>query len=111
MDGVQVLAREVGGLDRSAMRNLADSLKAKIQPGIVVLGSADGQRVSLLVSVSEDLRGRVDARKVVRELASIVGGGGGGHATMAEAGGRDPERLGEALAATTGVVERLLEGS
>ncbi len=111
VDGVQVLAREVGGLDRSAMRNLADSLKAKIQPGIVVLGSTEGKRVSLLVSVSEDLRHRVDARKVIRELASIVGGGGGGHATMAEAGGRDPERLSEALAATTGVVERLLEGS
>jgi alanyl-tRNA synthetase len=111
VDGVQVLAREVAGLDRSAMRNLADSLKAEIQPGIVVLGSTEGKRVSLLVSVTEDLRHRVDAREVVRELAGIVGGGGGGHATMAEAGGRDPERLGEALAASTDVVERLLGAS
>ena len=71
----------------------------------------EGKRVLLRVLVREELRDRLDARKVVRELASIVGGGGGGHATMAEAGGRDPERLGEALAATTRVVERLLEGS
>jgi len=109
VDGVQVLAREVKGLDRTGIRSLADSLKEKIQPGIVVLGCAEDERVSLLVSVTEDLRDRLDARKVVRELASIVGGGGGGHATMAEAGGRKPERLAEALAATLGVVERMLE--
>lgn len=111
VNGIQILAREVKGLDRAAMRSLADSLKVKIEPGIVVLGSTEGKRVSLLVSVTEGLGQRVDARSVVRELALIVGGGGGGHATMAEAGGRNPERLDEALAAAPGVVEQLLEES
>ncbi len=109
VDGVQVLARQVSGLDRSAMRQLADSLKQKIQPGVVVLGSTEEGRVSLLVSVTDDLRDRLDAREVVKSLARIVGGGGGGHATMAEAGGRNPERLGEALEASSSAVGEALK--
>ena len=110
VDGVRVLARQVQDLDRSAMRNLADSLKAKIRPGIVVLGTVASGKAAILVSVTDDLSKRVDAREVIRELAPIVGGGGGGHATLAEAGGKHPNRLGEALGASAGVVQRLLGG-
>ena len=106
--GVKVLARQVEDLDRPAMRTLADTLKQKIRPGIVVLGSEAAGKAALLVSVSDDLRERLDARHVIRELAAIVGGGGGGHATLAEAGGKDPSRIPEALGASAGVVERLL---
>ncbi|MGD8374528.1 MAG: alanine--tRNA ligase [Acidobacteriota bacterium] len=108
VDGVRVLARQVEDLDRPGLRNLADSLKQKIAPGVVVLGTVAGEKVALLVAVSDELKERLDARVVIRELASIVGGGGGGHAAMAEAGGREPGRLAEALRSSLPVVRRLL---
>jgi alanyl-tRNA synthetase len=106
--GVKVLAREASGLDSAGMRQLSDTLLARIKSGVVVLGRSSDGKVSLIVRTSDDLTSRVPAGKVIKELAPIVGGKGGGKADMAEGGGALPEKLGEALEASFGVIEKLL---
>jgi len=106
--GVQVVAREASGLDSAGMRQLSDTLLARIKSGVVVLGRSSEGKVSLIVRTSADLTGRVPAGKVIKELAPIVGGKGGGKPDMAEGGGSQPEKLGEALEASFAVVEKLL---
>jgi alanyl-tRNA synthetase len=106
--GVKVLAREASGLDAAGMRQLSDTLLARIKSGVVVLGrNADG-KVSLIVRTSPDLLKRVPAGQVIKELAPMVGGRGGGKPDMAEGGGSQPEKLTETLEASYGVIERLL---
>jgi alanyl-tRNA synthetase len=106
--GVKVLAHDASGLDSAGMRQLSDTLLARIKSGVVVLGRSGDGKVSLIVRTSDDLTNRVPAGKVIKELAPIVGGKGGGKADMAEGGGALPEKLGEALEASYAVVERLL---
>jgi alanyl-tRNA synthetase len=106
--GVKVLAREASGLDAAAMRQLSDTLLARIKSGVVVLGRSGDGKVSLIVRTSPDLLKRVPAGQVIKELAPIVGGRGGGKPDMAEGGGSQPEKLAEALQASYGVIERLI---
>lgn len=106
--GVKVLAREASGLDSAGMRQLSDTLLDRIKSGVVVLGRSSDGKVSLIVRTSPDLIGRVPAGKIIKELAPIVGGKGGGKADMAEGGGAQPEKLSEALEASYAIVERLL---
>jgi alanyl-tRNA synthetase len=106
--GVLVLAREASGLDSAGMRQLSDTLLARIKSGVVVLGRSSDGKVSLIVRTSDDLTNRVPAGKVIKELAPIIGGKGGGKADMAEGGGSQPEKLNEALEASYAIVERLL---
>jgi alanyl-tRNA synthetase len=106
--GVQVLAREASGLDSAGMRQLSDTLLARIKSGVVVLGRNSDGKVSLIVRTSDDLTNRVPAGKVIKELAPIIGGKGGGKADMAEGGGSQPEKLSEALEASYAIIERLL---
>jgi alanyl-tRNA synthetase len=106
--GVKVLAREASGLDAQGMRQLSDTLLARINSGVVVLGRSNEGKVSLIVRTSPDLLKRVPAGQVIKELAPMVGGRGGGKPDMAEGGGSQPEKLAEALEASYGVVERLL---
>jgi len=106
--GVQVLAREASGLDAAGMRQLSDTLLARIKSGVVVLGRSSDGKVSLIVRTSDDLTNRVPAGKVIKELAPIIGGKGGGKADMAEGGGSQPEKLSEALEASYAIVEKLL---
>jgi alanyl-tRNA synthetase len=111
IDGVRAVLRRVQGLDKAALRDLADSLKSKLPSGVVVLASEtpDG-KVAIVVSVTPDLKGRVHAGQVVKEIAPIVGGGGGGRPDFAEAGGRDPGRIDEMLTGSRAVLERMLTG-
>jgi alanyl-tRNA synthetase len=106
--GVKVLAREATGLDAAAMRQLSDTLLARIKSGIVILGRSGDGKVSLIVRTSADLTGKVPAGQVIKELAPIVGGRGGGKADMAEGGGNQPENLGAALQKSYEIVERLM---
>ena len=106
--GVKVLAREASGLDAAAMRQLSDTLLARIKSGVVVLGRSSDGKVSLIVRTSADLTGKVPAGQVIKELAPIVGGRGGGKADMAEGGGNQPENLHLALEKSFEVVERLV---
>ena len=96
---VQIIVMEVKASTPDEMLELSDRLKQQNAPAAVVLGSKDDGRVHLVVNLDNSLEGRgLDAVKVVREAAALVGGGGGGRATMARAGGRDPEKLADALA-------------
>ena len=108
ISGVRVLAREASGLDAAGMRQLSDTLLARLKSGVVVLGRSSEGKASLIVRTSADLTKRIPAGQVIKELAPLVGGKGGGKPDMAEGGGPQPERLAEALQASFGVVERLL---
>jgi alanyl-tRNA synthetase len=111
VNGVRVLAREASGLDAAAMRQLSDTLLARIKSGVVVLGRSSDGKVSLIVRTSPDLIKRVPAGQVIKELAPLVGGRGGGKADMAEGGGSQPEKLDEALQSSYGIIERLLDNA
>jgi alanyl-tRNA synthetase len=106
--GVKVLAREASGLDAAGMRQLSDTLLARIKSGVVILGRSGEGKVSLIVRTSDDLTKRIPAGQVIKELAPMVGGRGGGKPDMAEGGGSQPEKLSDALEASYGVVEKLL---
>jgi alanyl-tRNA synthetase len=106
--GVKVVAHRVDNLERAQLRTLVDQLREKIGSGVVVLGSASNGSVSLIVGVTKDLTGRVQAGKVIAPVAQKVGGKGGGRPDLAEAGGKDAGALDAALAGAYAVVESLL---
>jgi alanyl-tRNA synthetase len=106
--GVKVLAHRVDNLERGQMRTLVDQLRDKLGSGVVVLGSATNGSVSLIVGVTKDLTGKIQAGKVIAPVAQKVGGKGGGRPDLAEAGGKDPGALDAALGEVYGVVEGLL---
>jgi alanyl-tRNA synthetase len=106
--GVKVLAHRVDNLERAQLRTLVDQLRDKIGSGVVVLGSASNGNVSLIVGVTKDLTGRVQAGKVIGPVAQKVGGKGGGRPDLAEAGGKDASALDAALDEAYMVVDSLL---
>jgi alanyl-tRNA synthetase len=109
VSGVKVLAQRVDALDRGQVRTLVDNLRGKLGSGVVVLGGVqeDG-KVALIVGVTKDLTSRVQAGKVVAQLAQMVGGSGGGRPDMAEAGGKDASQLDAALRSAPKVVGSFL---
>jgi alanyl-tRNA synthetase len=90
------------------MRTLIDQLRDKLGSGVVVLGSATNGNVALIVGVTKDLTSRIQAGKVIGQVAQKVGGRGGGRPDLAEAGGKDAAALDTALGAAYSVVEELL---
>ena len=108
--GVQVHVQRTDGLDVNGMRVLADQLRDKLKSGVVALGAAteDG-KVSLLVVVTKDLIGKLNAGDLIKVMAVEVGGTGGGRPEMAQAGGKNPARLDVALEKVFGLVEGILE--
>ena len=106
--GIKVLAKTVEGLDANAGRQLSDTLLARLKSGVVVLGRKDDGKVGIIVRVSEDLTDRIKAGNIIKEIAPIVGGRGGGKPDMAEGGGTMPEKLDEAIAASLKVIENFL---
>src|SRR5581483_9658032 len=99
IDGITVLATRVQGLDDKGLREMADRLRDRIKSGVVVLGAEQEGRALLLAAVTKDLTGRYHAGNIIKQLAPLVGGGGGGRPDFAQAGGKDPARLDAALAA------------
>jgi alanyl-tRNA synthetase len=111
LGGGRVLAATVEAPDGKALLELADRLKAKLGDAAIVLGSAGQGRVDLIASVAPALVERgVKAGEIVQAAAQLVGGGGGGRDTLARAGGRDPAKLPEAIAAARGAIEAVLVG-
>jgi alanyl-tRNA synthetase len=106
--GVKLVAREVVGLDKDGLRALVDKHRDRIKSGVVVLASPSDSKVSIVVGVTPDLTKKVPAGQVVKQLAPIVGGGGGGRPDFAEAGGKDASKIQDLLAASRTVVEKLL---
>jgi alanyl-tRNA synthetase len=106
--GVALLAERVEGLDRDALRGLVDRHRSRMGTGVVVLAAAGEGKVSIVVGVTPDLTAKAPAGAIVKALAPLVGGRGGGRPDFAEAGGKDVERIAEMLAATPGVIESIL---
>ncbi len=110
VSGVKLITKRVAGLEKSALRGISDSLRDRLTSGVVVLASENDGKVSLVVSVSKDLTSRVQAGRLVKELAPMVGGAGGGRPDFAEAGGKDASKIDQLLAAAPGTLEQLLKG-
>ena len=108
VDGIRVLAREVPPAPANEMRDMADSLRSKLGSGVVVIGSRSEDNVSLVAAVTKDLTPRIKAGELVKRLSPIVGGGGGGRPDFAQAGGKQPENLPQALAAVEDAVREQL---
>jgi alanyl-tRNA synthetase len=107
--GIVVQARRVPEMSPSELRNLADTLRQKLGSGVVVLGMESGGKATLLAAVTNDLTDRVRAGDLVRELATVVGGRGGGKPNLAQAGGPDVEKLDEALQKAPDTVETIVD--
>jgi len=99
IDGTTVLAAQVEGLDDAGLRDLADRLREQIRSGVVVLGTQRDDRAVLLAAVTKDLIKKHHAGNIIKKIAPIIGGGGGGKPDLAQAGGKDPAKLKEALEA------------
>ncbi len=109
MGGATVLTAAVEVPDAKALLDAVDRLKGRLSDAAILLGTAADGRVHLVASVAPALVERgVKAGAVVKVAAEIAGGGGGGRDTMAQAGGRDPERLGEAIEAGRAAIEAAL---
>ncbi|WP_336798386.1 alanine--tRNA ligase [Exiguobacterium acetylicum] len=108
INGVRVLAKRVDVSDMDALRGMMDELKSSLGSAIIVLGSAQGEKVNLVASVSKDLIDQgYHAGKLIKEVATRCGGGGGGRPDMAQAGGKDASKLEEALAYASQYVQSL----
>ena len=109
INGVKVIAKTIDGLDKGGMRHLSDTLMSKIKSGVVILARTEDDKVSFIVRVSDDLTGKIKAGEIVKQIAPIVGGRGGGKPDMAEGGGTDAGKLNEALKASYEVVAQMAE--
>jgi alanyl-tRNA synthetase len=106
--GVRVIAARADVPDRPAMRQMIDNLRPKLGSGVIVLGSVADGNVALIVAVTKDLTDRLDAGKIVREAAKLIEGSGGGRKDLAEAGGKNPAKLQEALDSIPSIIEKML---
>jgi alanyl-tRNA synthetase len=106
--GVKVLAHRADNLDRSQLRTLVDNFRNKIGSGVVIVGSVTEGKVAVVVGVTKDLTAKLQAGKIVGLVAQKVGGSGGGRPDMAEAGGKNPDALDQALRESYSTVEALL---
>ena len=109
--GVRVVTRRVEGVEQRALGALADQLKERYRPAVVAVGSDLGERAALVVAVAEELVGRVSAGEIVRQIAPLIDGAGGGRRDFAQAGGRKAAALGKALGHVRDLVAGLLDGS
>jgi len=106
--GAKVLAAALDGADAKALRETVDKLKDKLKSAVIVLGSIDGERVTLIAGVTPDLVGKIKAGEAVAHVAQQVGGKGGGRPDMAQGGGTEPAKLPAALASVKAWVEQRL---
>ena len=97
VNGVSVLTARVDNVDDKALREMADRLREKLGSGIVVLGTARGEKALLLAAVTKDLSARYGAGQIIKHIAPVVGGGGGGKPELAQAGGPDASKIDQAL--------------
>ena len=105
--GVKLLAARVEGVDMNGLRDLGDQLKEKIGEGVVVLAAVNGGKVNLLAMATDAAqKAGAHAGNLIKGVAAIVGGGGGGRPNMAQAGGKNPEKAQEAIDAAAGILEQ-----
>ena len=105
--GISVLAQRLDGLTIDELRDTADSIKQRLGSGVVILGAEAGGKGLLVVSVTKDLAVRIRADLLIREIAPLIGGGGGGRPDFAQAGGKKSEFLDQALERSFSAVDKL----
>ena len=106
MKGVKLLAVGLKDVDMNGLRNLGDQLKEKLGEGVIVLASAVGGKVSLLTMATDGaIKAGAHAGNLIKGIASCVGGGGGGRPNMAQAGGKNPDGIEEALKKAAEILE------
>ncbi|MCM1567507.1 MAG: alanine--tRNA ligase, partial [Dehalobacter sp.] len=106
--GVKILASRVQAPDMETLRQTADMLRDKLKEGVIVLGAVADEKVNLVTVVHPSGLNGLHAGKIIKEVASITGGGGGGRPDMAQAGGKDPSKLGEALDKVPSIIRHFL---
>ncbi|MES5057645.1 alanine--tRNA ligase [Bacillus velezensis] len=107
--GVKVLAEKVNAKDMNHLRTMVDDLKAKLGSAVIILGAVQNEKVNLSAGVTKDLIEKgLHAGKMVKQAAEVCGGGGGGRPDMAQAGGKQPEKLEEALASAEDWIKSVL---
>ncbi|MBI5406765.1 MAG: alanine--tRNA ligase [Nitrospirae bacterium] len=104
VEGIQVLSKRADPMSIDDLRNFAESLRSQMKSGVVAAGTGADDKAAIVVMVTKDLASQLDAREIIREIAPLVDGRGGGRADMAQAGGKRPEGLAEALGKVAGVV-------
>jgi alanyl-tRNA synthetase len=104
VNGIKVLAARLDGADAKSLRDTADQLKDKLASGVVVLAAVDGDKVSLVATITKDLTAKLKAGDIIKPVAELVGGRGGGRPDFAQAGGNRPENVDQALALVPGLV-------
>ena len=112
MGGVTVVVVEVPGLEGNLMRQLIDQVRGKTESSAVLLASRQGDdKVTLVAGISKDLQARkLSAGEWIRPVATAVGGGGGGRPDMAQAGGKEPAKLPEALQIAKDTIRKMIGG-
>ncbi|MDP4145396.1 MAG: alanine--tRNA ligase [Bacillota bacterium] len=110
INGVTIVSAALNEIDKNSLRDLADKLRNKVESGVVVLGSSHEGKVLLVAMASKDaVQKGAHCGKIVKEVAAITGGGGGGRPDMAEAGGKNPDKLKEAIDSVENIVEKLVK--
>ncbi|HSB34729.1 MAG TPA: DHHA1 domain-containing protein, partial [Nitrospirota bacterium] len=104
--GVKVLVKRADGMDPKDLRDFGDKLRDRLGSGILALGSAKDDKVSLIVMVTKDLTRRFHAGNIIKQMAPILGGTGGGKPDLAQSGGKDPGKLDAALDALYEIVKK-----
>ncbi len=111
ISGVKVLVAKAELEDAKALRSYGDSIRDKLGSGIIFFGTADNEKASLLCMVTKDLSKRLSAKAIIEQTAPFIGGKGGGRDDMAQAGGKNPEKLEDALNRATEVIEKSIRSS
>jgi len=107
--GIKVLIQKVEGVNNDELRNLSDNLKQKIGSGVVVLGTTQNDRAFLTVSLTKDIMDRINAVDVIKKIAPLINGGGGGRPDFAQAGGSNPGNLDQTLKDSFSFISSLLK--
>ena len=110
VDGVHILTKQFTDVDMNGMRDLGDEAKQKLGEAFIVFASQVGEKVNLIAMATDGaMKKGAHAGNLIKEVASIVGGGGGGRPNMAQAGGKNPAKIPEALAHAKIVMEQQIK--
>ena len=110
VNGVKFLAAKVDGVDMNGLRNLGDQLKEKLGEGVVLIASVQDGKVNLMASATDEAQKKgAHAGNLIKGIAGLVGGGGGGRPNMAQAGGKNPAGIPDAIAQAKTALENMLK--